>query len=86
MAIRRILVANRGEIAIRVARAAAKLGIATLAVHSEDDAGALHARRADASAALTGIGPAAYLDIQNIVAVALREGCDALHPGYGFLE
>ena len=86
MPLHKLLIANRGEIAIRVARAAAELGIATLAVHSEDDADALHVRRADESAALTAFGPAAYLDIERIVAVAVREGCDALHPGYGFLS
>ena len=86
MPIQKLLVANRGEIAIRVLRAAADLGIATVAVHSEDDAAALHVRRADAVRSLPGRGARAYLDIQGIVAAALETGCDAVHPGYGFLS
>ncbi len=81
-----LLIANRGEIAIRVARTAAELGIETVAVHSRDDAGALHPRKADAAHALDGDGPAAYLDVAAMVAAARETGCDALHPGYGFLS
>ena len=86
MNIRRLLIANRGEIAIRIARAAAELGIATVAVFSEDDARSLHTRRADTGRPLKGIGPAPYLDIVQLIAVARETGCDAVHPGYGFLS
>src|SRR5215472_277239 len=79
-----LLVANRGEIAIRIMRAAAELGIRTVAVFSEDDADALHVQRADAAHALRGVGPAAYLDLEQLVAAAGACGCDAVHPGYGF--
>ncbi len=85
MPIRSLLVANRGEIAIRVLRAASELGMRTVAVHSEDDAAALHIRRADAVHALVGVGPAAYLDVAGMIAAARDSHCDAIHPGYGFL-
>jgi acetyl/propionyl-CoA carboxylase alpha subunit/acetyl-CoA carboxylase beta subunit len=84
--IARLLVANRGEIAIRVLRAAADLGIETVAVYSEDDAASLHIRQADRAVALKGIGAGAYLDGAAVIAVALAEGCDGVHPGYGFLS
>src|SRR5579883_681694 len=84
--IQRLLVANRGEIAVRVLRAAAELGIATVAVYSADDAQSLHTRRADEAAQLQGTGAAAYLDVEQIIAVAKERGCDAIHPGYGFLS
>ena len=80
-----LLIANRGEIAIRIARAAADLGVRTVAVHSEDDAASLHTHVADEAFALTGLGAAAYLDEEAIVEAAKRSGCDAIHPGYGFL-
>ena len=80
-----LLIANRGEIAIRIARAAADLGIRAVTVHSEDDADSLHTRMADESHALAGVGAAAYLDEAVMVAVAEATGCDAIHPGYGFL-
>ncbi len=83
---RSLLVANRGEIAIRIMRAAAELGIHTVAVFSEDDARSLHIRKADEARALTGAGAAAYLDIEQIIAIAKAAGCDAIHPGYGFLS
>lgn len=86
MPITRLLIANRGEIAIRVARSAAEMGIATVAVHSEDDGQSLHVRNTDEARALTGTGAAAYLDIGQIVALARETGCDAIHPGYGFLS
>ena len=82
----KLLIANRGEIAIRIARAAAELDIPAVAVYSEDDARSLHVLRADRSAALAGNGPRAYLDIERIVAAAKEHGCDAVHPGYGFLS
>src|SRR5258708_6158176 len=80
----KLLIANRGEIAIRIARAAAELGIATVAVHSSDDGRSLHVRRADEAAALRGSGPRAYLDAEQLLAAAHDHGCDAVHPGYGF--
>ncbi|MDC0237978.1 carbamoyl-phosphate synthase large subunit [Gammaproteobacteria bacterium] len=86
MPIQRLLIANRGEIAIRIARAAADLGISTLAVFSEDDEQSLHTRVADESSSLTGMGARAYLDADSIIATAEANGCDAIHPGYGFLS
>ncbi|MFN5511489.1 MAG: biotin carboxylase N-terminal domain-containing protein, partial [Burkholderiales bacterium] len=86
MPFRKLLIANRGEIAIRIARAAAELGIPTVAIHSVDDAASLHVRQADEAVALPGSGARAYLDIAAVVAVAVQAGCDALHPGYGFLS
>ncbi|MBL8348983.1 MAG: carbamoyl-phosphate synthase large subunit [Burkholderiaceae bacterium] len=83
---KRLLIANRGEIAIRIARSAADLGIASVAVHSDDDARSLHVRACDDALALGGLGPAAYLDGERIVAAAQAAGCDAVHPGYGFLS
>jgi acetyl/propionyl-CoA carboxylase alpha subunit/acetyl-CoA carboxylase carboxyltransferase component len=84
MSLQRLLIANRGEIAIRIARAAADAGMRCVAVFSEDDADALHVQRADAAVALRGAGPAAYLDVAGLVAAAREAQCDALHPGYGF--
>ena len=81
-----LLIANRGEIAIRVMRAAAELGIRTVAVFSEDDARSLHTRKADEARRLNGVGAAAYLDAGQIIEVAKISGCDAIHPGYGFLS
>ncbi|WP_420473834.1 carboxyl transferase domain-containing protein [Noviherbaspirillum sp. ST9] len=86
MAVTRLLIANRGEIAIRIARAAAELGIHAVAVYSEDDAASLHVRRMDERRGLKGTGAAAYLDIAQIVATAKAADCDAIHPGYGFLS
>ncbi|MDE2640921.1 MAG: carbamoyl-phosphate synthase large subunit, partial [Chloroflexota bacterium] len=85
MSLHKLLIANRGEIAIRVARAAAELDIPTVAVYSSDDAASLHVRAADESCPLEGVGAAAYLDIEGVVGAAKAAGCDALHPGYGFL-
>jgi acetyl/propionyl-CoA carboxylase alpha subunit/acetyl-CoA carboxylase carboxyltransferase component len=81
----KLLIANRGEIAIRIAQAANELGIESVGVHSDDDANSLHVRRVDRAVSLKGRGAAAYLDIAGIVAAAKDAGCDALHPGYGFL-
>ena len=85
MTLNKLLIANRGEIAIRIARAAHELGIATVAVYSEDDAASLHAQSADEAFALGGSGAAAYLDIDGLLAAAKETGCDSAHPGYGFL-
>ena len=85
MPLTKLMVVNRGEIAVRILRAAAELGIATVAIHSEDDAQSLHVRKADEAIQLNGSGPLAYLDIEQIVAAARDAGCDAVHPGYGFL-
>lgn len=82
----RVLIANRGEIAVRIARAAAEAGIESVAVFATDDASSPHVGATDRAAALPGAGARAYLDIDAVVAAALAEGCDALHPGYGFLS
>ncbi|MBV8454159.1 MAG: carbamoyl-phosphate synthase large subunit [Deltaproteobacteria bacterium] len=83
---KRLLIANRGEVAIRIARTAADMGIATVAVFSEDDATSLHTRKADEAHGLHGIGAAAYLDIEQLITAAQTYRCDAIHPGYGFLS
>ncbi|MEN8183981.1 MAG: biotin carboxylase N-terminal domain-containing protein, partial [Myxococcota bacterium] len=83
---RKLLIANRAEIAIRIGRAAAELGVETLAVAPEDDEACLHTRRADAFTRLAGRGVGAYLDVAQLLSIAEREGCDAVHPGYGFLS
>jgi acetyl/propionyl-CoA carboxylase alpha subunit len=81
-----LLIANRGEIAIRLARAAAELDINTVAIYAEDDSESLHVRKADQAVALRGRGASAYLDAGQIIAIAQEQGCDAIHPGYGFLS
>ncbi|MFF0458603.1 carboxyl transferase domain-containing protein [Nocardia africana] len=83
---KKLLVANRGEIAVRILSTAAALGIPTVAIHPDDDAACAHVARAGEAIRLPGAGPAAYLAINEIVAAAVRTGCDALHPGYGFLS
>ncbi|MET3443395.1 acetyl/propionyl-CoA carboxylase alpha subunit [Variovorax paradoxus] len=82
----KILIANRGEIAVRLVRALRDLGIASVVVHARDDASALHVQLADAAVALDATGPSAYLDVAALIAVARAQGCDAVHPGYGFLS
>ena len=86
MKINHLLIANRGEIAIRIARAAAELGVKTSCVFASDDAESQHVKLAETAYALEGQGPRAYLDIDAIVQIALQAGCDAIHPGYGFLS
>ena len=82
----KLLIANRGEVAIRVAQAAAEHGVASVAIYATDDADALHVRRASQAVALGASGPAAYLDGARIIEIARATGCDAVHPGYGFLS
>ena len=86
MAVERIVIANRGEIAVRIVRACADAGLASIALFSPDDADALHVRLADSAQALPGTGARAYLDIEAVVAAAREAGADAVHPGYGFLS
>ena len=84
--IRKVLIANRGEIALRVIRACRELGIRTVAVHSTVDADALHTRFADEAVCIgPGPSPASYLNIPNLISAAELSGADAVHPGYGFL-
>ncbi|MCZ6617920.1 MAG: carbamoyl-phosphate synthase large subunit [Gammaproteobacteria bacterium] len=82
----RLLIANRGEIAIRIARAAAELGIATVAVYSTEDTRSLHVSKTDHAVLLEGRGANAYLDMAQMVELAKTNDCDGLHPGYGFLS
>jgi len=83
----KILIANRGEIAVRIIRSAKKLGIQTVAIYSEIDKNSLHVKKADEAFC---IGKQelseTYLNIEKIVAVAKKANCDAIHPGYGFLS
>jgi acetyl/propionyl-CoA carboxylase alpha subunit/acetyl-CoA carboxylase carboxyltransferase component len=81
-----VLVANRGEIAVRIIRAIHDLGWRAVTIHPADDMEALHVRRADEAIEIPGVGTAAYLNAEAIVNAAVASGCTAVHPGYGFLS
>ncbi|HAO56474.1 MAG TPA: carbamoyl-phosphate synthase large subunit, partial [Gammaproteobacteria bacterium] len=82
----KLLVANRGEIAIRIMRAAAELNIRTVGIYSQDDAVSLHTAKADETFKLSGMGSHVYRNIDQIIQAAQNTECDAIHPGYGFLS
>ena len=84
--IHHILIANRGEVALRIAQAAADMGLLCTAVFATDEAGTAHRGGATRTVPLGAPGPAAYLDINRLLALARDAGCDAVHPGYGFLS
>ena len=83
---KKILVANRGEIAVRIVRACSEMGIKSVAIYADADRQALHVKKADEAYGLGADPVAGYLNAHNIVNVAVAAGCDALHPGYGFLS
>ena len=83
---KKVLIANRGEIAIRIARGVAEAGLSAVAVFSQDDAASLHVALAEEAQPLPGTGAAAYLEAGRLIAIARECGCDAVHPGYGFLS
>src|SRR5271155_90654 len=82
----RLLIANRGEIALRIIRTATELDLGTVAVYAEDDADSPHVHAADEAIGLPGAGPAAYLDHAAILAAAKKSGAELIHPGYGVLS
>ncbi|WP_417500250.1 biotin carboxylase N-terminal domain-containing protein, partial [Methylophaga sp.] len=84
--LKKVLIANRGEIAVRIVRACAEMGIRSVAIYTEPDRYALHVKRADESYSLGDDPLAGYLDPLRIVNLAIETGCDAIHPGYGFLS
>lgn len=83
---KKLLIANRGEIAIRIARTAAQMGISVVMVHTPDDERCLHVKHGDEVCKLTGAGVAGYMNIADLVTIAVKAGCDAVHPGYGLLS
>ncbi len=85
MTLKKILIANRGEIAIRIARAASDLNIGTVSIYSNDDFSSLHIQATDETFPLSGNGVSAYLDIDKVMRIAKESGADSIHPGYGFL-
>ncbi len=84
--LKKILIANRGEIAVRIVRACAEMGIRSVAIYTEPDRYALHVKRADEAYSVGDDPLAGYLNAHRIVNLAVETGCDALHPGYGFLS
>ncbi len=84
--IKKLLIANRGEIAVRIVRACAEMGIKSVAVYAEADRYALHVKKADEAYSLGPDTVAGYLNSHHLVNIAIATGCDALHPGYGFLS
>jgi len=84
--LRKILIANRGEIAVRIIRACAEMGIRSAAIYTEADRFALHVKKADESYCIGSEPVAGYLNVYNLVNLAVSTGCDAIHPGYGFLS
>jgi pyruvate carboxylase subunit A len=84
--LRKILIANRGEIAVRIIRACAEMGIRSVAIYSEADRFALHVKKADESYCIGSEPVAGYLNVYGLVNLAAATGCDAIHPGYGFLS
>ena len=83
---RKLLIANRGEIAVRIIRACAEMGIRSAAIYSDADRYSLHVKKADEAYSLGGDPLAGYLNVHRIANLAVATGCDAIHPGYGFLS
>jgi pyruvate carboxylase subunit A len=84
--LKKVLIANRGEIAVRIVRACAEMNIRSVAIYTEPDRNALHVKRADEAHSVGEDPLAGYLDPRRIVSLAVETGCDAIHPGYGFLS
>ena len=84
---KKILIANRGEIALRIISTCRRMGIGTVAVYSEPDADALHVKEADESCFIGGAAPReSYMRIDKLLDATKKQGCEAIHPGYGFLS